>query len=132
MNMFKTVNNGPERLQKGSKLMQKYDSLERRYYQIKFISFFSIYSSPDLSDAEKRLRSFRFYDRWYCRLFFISVSTRDTLIISKRQTNCTNCNYFRAGNGAIFKEEMLHTLRVLGDIPPDSGKVKFFTKCIGG
>ena len=69
MNMFKTVNNGPERLQKGSKLMQKYDSLERRYYQIKFISFFSIYSSPDLSDAEKRLRSFRFYDRWYCRLF---------------------------------------------------------------
>merc|ERR1712032_943160 len=28
----------------------------------------------------------------------------------------------RAGNGAIFKEEMLHTLRVLGDIPPDSGK----------
>jgi len=48
--------------------------------------------SPELSDAEKRLRSFRFYDR--------------------------------AGNGAIFKEEMLHTLRVLGDIPPDSGKAK--------
>ena len=34
---------------------------------------------------------------------------------------------FRAGNGAIFKEEMLHTLRVLGDIP-DSGKVKMFQK----
>jgi len=47
--------------------------------------------SPELSAEEKRLRSFRFYDR--------------------------------AGNGAIFKEEMLHTLRVLGDIP-DSGKVK--------
>ena len=29
----------------------------------------------------------------------------------------------RAGNGAIFKEEMLHTLRVLGDIPAESGKV---------
>ena len=30
INMFKTVNNGPEILQKGSKLIQKYDYLKRR------------------------------------------------------------------------------------------------------
>ena len=37
-----------------------------------------IHTSPELSDAEKRLRSFRFYDRCHCHLLYSSVKHTQT------------------------------------------------------
>lgn len=76
-------------------MQQLFDLLDRDeddFLEFSDLLAFIFSLSPELSAEEKRLRSFRFYDR--------------------------------AGNGAIFKEEMLHTLRVLGDIPAESGKGK--------
>lgn len=67
--------------------------------------------SPELTDEEKRIRSFRFYDRWYAEYF------KELHIF---YFTCTFTN--RAGNGAIYREEMLHTLVVLGDVPPEAAR----------
>jgi len=71
-------------------LKQLFDLLDRdedNYLEFSDVLAFIFSMNTELSDEEKRIRSFRFYDR--------------------------------KGNKVISKEEMFHTLRVLGDIPND-------------
>jgi len=71
-------------------LKQLFDLLDRdedNFLEFSDVLAFIFSMSTELSDEEKRIRSFRFYDR--------------------------------KGNKVISKEEMFHTLRVLGDLPAD-------------